>query len=294
VLSVARTGSTLGASHQLNVSQATVSRRIAVIEQALGIQFFVRRPSGYTLTPRGESLLPYAEAVEEAVEQFCRTVETELRRLSGLVRVTTVESAASEWVIPAIAELREEHPEVDVEVIATDTTLDLAKGEADVAIRFGRKPEQESLIVRPLGDLEECFYASRDLVASLGRPADYAAIANYPLVSDTTDHTGVLDSWIEHNVPEARIAYRVNSMSGIVASIRAGIGAAVLPCLMGDNLRGVVRLMPPIPELATQCWLVTTDAARRQPHIRVVIDQLLARVTRATEKFGKFQRYGSL
>lgn len=284
VLAVARTGSTLAASRQLSVSQATVSRRITVFEEALGIAIFVRRPSGYSLTPRGEALLPLIVGVEEAVEHVCHVASAESRRLSGVVKVTTVESAANAWVIPAIAALRDLHPDVQVEIIATDDNLDLAQGEADLAIRFGARPQQDVLIVRPLAELDECFYASRELAARIGRPADYAGLAAYPLVTDTVDRTGRFARWIEENVPEARVAQRVNSMSGLLASVRAGIGAAVMPCIMGDDLRGLVRLMPPITELSTPCWLVTTDVARRQPHVRVVIDHVVASVTRSTRR----------
>lgn len=277
-LGVARSGSTLAASRQMRVSQATVSRRLTEFESKLGVQLFVRRPTGYSLTPRGEALLPLAEAVEAEVQRFGHAVDAESRRLSGKVRLTTVESAANAWVIPALARLRESHPQIEVEVITTDANLDLARGEADVALRFGTRPSQESLVVRHLTELEECFYASRELATRLGRPADHAGIAAYPLVSDSVDRTGRISGWIEQNVPDARVVHRVSSLSGLLAAVRAGLGAAVLPCLMGDELNGLVRLMPPIEALSTSCWLVTTDASRRQPHVRAVIDEVVGRI----------------
>ena len=283
-LAVARTGSTLGASRQLKVSQATVSRRIAVIEEAIGIQLFVRRATGYSLTPRGALLLPLAEQAEKAIHRFAHGAEAETRRLSGVVKVTTVESAANAWVIPALAGLRECHPEIEVEVIASERYLDLSGGEADVAIRFGSRPTQGALIVRQLAELEQCFYASRELVARLGRPADYAGIAAYPLISDGNDSNSRLGKWLASNVPDARITHRNNSTSGIVATVRAGLGAAVLSCIMGDDIKDLVRLMPPIPEFLTPCWLVTTDAARRQPHIRAVIDCVVAQIETSAKR----------
>lgn len=283
-LALARSGSTVAAAKRLKVSQATVSRRITELEAQLGIQLFVRRPSGYELSPRGQALLPLAEAVEAAVERFGHAVGAETRRLTGLVRLTTVESAANAWAIPALAALRHNFPEIEVEVITTDSNLDLARGEADVALRFGTRPTQESLVTRHLADLDECIYASREMVARLGRPANHAGIAAYPLIADSIDRTGRFSDWIAENVPDARIVHRVNSLSGVVAAVRAGIGAAILPCIMGDDLKGLVRLMPPIKELSTACWLVTTDAARRQPHIRAVIDQVVAQVTSGTAR----------
>lgn len=280
-LAVARSGSTLAASRQLRVSQATVSRRITLFEESLGVELFSRTPAGYVLTARGMSMVPLAEAVEYAAGAFAEGVQAEARKLSGLVRLTTVESAASAWVIPAIARLHESHPEVQVEIITTDTNLDLARGEADVAIRFGPQPQGDTLVVRRLTELEECVYASRELVLQHGRPETPAQLSRYPLVIETSEPFGRFASWLTAAAPQGRIVQRVTSLSSVIASVRAGVGAALLPCMIGDYLKGVVRLMPPIQELTTPCWLVTTDPARRQPHVRAVIDCVSAFVERA-------------
>ncbi|MEW6577464.1 MAG: LysR family transcriptional regulator, partial [Pseudomonadota bacterium] len=85
-LAVARTGSTLAAGRSLKVAQATVSRRITMLEEALGTPLFVRSPSGYTLSVRGQAMLPHAERVEREVEALQNSVAAEGRRLSGTVR----------------------------------------------------------------------------------------------------------------------------------------------------------------------------------------------------------------
>lgn len=281
-LAVAESGSTLAASRQLRVSQATVSRRIGVLEEALGVQLFVRSPSGYALTPRGEALLPLAKDVECSVVVLNDAAAAETRRLTGSVKLTTVESAANAWVIPAIARLRQDHAEIQVEVLTSDKYLDLTRGEAEVALRFGTMPQQESLIVRHITDLEECMYASRELVTRLGRPVDFADMARYPLVSDSAPGSGRVSAWLDANVPNPQVVHRVSSVSSQIAAIRAGIGAGLLPCIMGDDLKGLVRLGPPIPELTFPVWLVTTDRARRQPHVRAVIDAVVAQIESVT------------
>lgn len=276
-LSVARTGSTLAASKQLKVSQSTVSRRITAFEEEIGVKLFVRKPSGYELTPRGESVLPDAESVESAILSFSDGIEAESRRLAGTVRLTTVESAANAWVIPAVGLLRERYPEIRVEIMASDQYVDLARGEADIAIRFGPKPTQETLIVRHLIDMLESFYASEEMVSRLGMPEDIADMARYPLVA-SMDSQSATSRWLAEHVPDAEIAQRANSLSSIIASVESGLGAAILPCLMGDDIRRLVRLTPPIEELTTPGWMVTTDEARRQPHIRVVIDFVVEQI----------------
>ena len=276
-LAVARTGSTLAASKQLKVSQATVSRRVTVLEDVIGVQLFVRKPSGYSLTPRGESVLPAAESVEAAILSFSDNIAAEARRLAGTVRLTTVESAANTWLIPALGLLRARYPDLRVEIITSDQNLDLLRGEADVALRFGRKPAEEALIVRHLTDMQEAFYANEELVSRLGLPESLAEMARYPLIA-SVDRDGLINQWLMENLPDAEIAHRANTLSSIIASVRSGIGASILPCLMGDDTRGLVRLLPPIAELTTPGWMVTTDAARRQPHIRAVIDFVVEQI----------------
>jgi DNA-binding transcriptional LysR family regulator len=268
-LAVARSGSTLAAARGLRVSQATISRRVTLFEERLGIELFARSPAGYTLTPRGQALVPLAEAMETAAGRFTDAVDAESRRVSGKVRLTTIESAANAWVIPALARLAQSQPGIQVELITSDKFLDLAHGEADVAIRFGSRPSEEALVARKIAELEECFYASREMVTRLGRPCNFAEVAGYPLIADTAERTGLFNNG-------AHVVHRVQSLSGIVAAVRAGLGAAILPTIMGDDVKGLVRLQPPIEELSMPCWMVTTDPARRQPHIRAVIDAVVA------------------
>lgn len=276
-LAVARTGSTLAASKHLKVSQATVSRRVTVLEDVIGVRLFVRKPSGYSLTPRGESVLPAAESVEASILSFSDSIAAEARRLAGTVRLTTVESAANAWLIPALGLLRHRYPDLRVEIITSDQNLDLLRGEADVALRFGTKPVEEALIVRHLTDMQETFYANEELVSRLGMPTSLAEVSRFPLIA-SVDREGLVNRWLTEHLPDAEIAHRANTLSSIIASVRSGIGASILPCLMGDDTRGLVRLLPPIAELTTPGWMVTTDAARRQPHIRAVIDFMVEQI----------------
>lgn len=271
-LAVARTGSTLSASRNLKVSQATVSRRIGVLEENLGIRLFVRSPSGYELSVRGQALLPHAEAVEREIGALQTSVAAEERRLSGTIRLTTVESAANVWVVPAIAAFRAQQPAVVCEVIVDDRTLDIARGEADVAIRFGNPPQDESLVIRRIVELHESVYVHRDMAERIGLPNDYAGLTRYPFVSLSGPAVGDIDRWIAALGPDLQIVHRANTLSAVIAAVRAGLGAAIMPCLIGDTHSSMVRLFPPIAELTTPGWMITTQAARQQPHIRAMLD----------------------
>ncbi len=280
-LAVARAGSTLAASRSLKVSQATVSRRIGVLETAVGTPLFVRKPSGYTLTPRGTAVLASAESVEGAVQTFSDTIAAESRRLTGVVRLTTVEAAANRWIIPALPAFNARYPDIRIEIDSSTEHLNLLRGEAEIALRFSSKPLDESLIARQLMQLEETVYASAALAAQIGMPKTVADLVTYPFILYTGDGPAMLDEWVEEAVPGAVVAHRASSVFGVIAGIKAGLGVSVLPCLLGDDEPGLVRLLPPIPELTTPGWLITTDAARRQPHVRAVIDFLVETIQAA-------------
>jgi DNA-binding transcriptional LysR family regulator len=271
-LAVARSGSTLAASRSMKVAQATVSRRITALEKALGTTLFMRSPSGYTLSVRGQAVLAAAEQVERSIDALVNSVEAEGRRLSGTVRLTTVESAANVWLMPALAAFRAQHPAVVAEVIVDDRTLDIARGEADIAIRFGNPPQDESLVIRRIIELHESVYVRTDLADQLGLPNTYEGLLRYPIIGFSGTGVGQIAKWMKDLGPDANIVHSANTLSAVIAAVRAGMGAAVIPCLIGDTMSGLVRLFPPIAELTTPGWLVTTASARQQPHIRALLD----------------------
>ena len=128
-------------------------------------------------------MLPHAEAVQREVEALQISVAAEGRRLSGTVRLTTVESAANMWLMPAIASFRAKHPAVMAEIIVDDRALDIARGEADIAIRFGNPPQDDSLVIRRIVELHESVYVQREMAEELGIPNSYEGLVRYPFVS---------------------------------------------------------------------------------------------------------------
>jgi len=135
-LAVARSGSTLTASRKLKVSQPTVARRIAMLEEALGLTLFERRQQGYRLTQVGEALLPAAEAIEDGATALADAAAARSGKLEGVVRLTSNEMAGAQ-INPLMSALRDAYPGIRVDLIATEGDADLLAGEADVAIRFG-------------------------------------------------------------------------------------------------------------------------------------------------------------
>ena len=135
LLAVARDGSTLAAARELRVSQTTVARRIAALEEALGFPLFEKRQAGYALTPAGHDLLVRAEEVESAANAFSEAASAQSRDVSGSVKITTEEVYAITIVAPLLRELHETHPGIVIELDTSRQVRDLGAGEADISLR---------------------------------------------------------------------------------------------------------------------------------------------------------------
>ena len=162
LLAVARKGSTTAAARELGTSPSTAARRVAALEEALGVVLFERSPDGYTLTEAGRAIVPAAERMEAGALEVEERLAALARGIAGNVRLTTLDTAATQWVIPVLPAFAEAHPGVNVEVLTGDEKLDLLRGEADVALRFGPRPDETGLVVRRIMTVRLALYCSRD------------------------------------------------------------------------------------------------------------------------------------
>jgi DNA-binding transcriptional LysR family regulator len=280
LLAVARHGSTLAAARHLRTSQTTVARRVAALEAALDLELFERRQDGYRLTEAGREILAAAERVEAAATAVAELAAARRRGAAGTVRLTTIDIAASHFVLPLLPDFQAAWPAVRVELLTAEEKLDIARGEADLGLRFGPAPEEPALVVRRVGTVRSALYCSRAYAERHGLPANAAALNNHALVRGA----GWIDTrpqnlWLAEMAPRARIAYRGNTTLSVLEAIRRGLGIGSLPVatVTDDEL---VQVFPPPEEFAAPAWLVTSEAARRRPEIRACLDFLAPRLTR--------------
>ena len=158
-LAVLRSGSLSGAARQLRCSHSTVRRRLQALELAVGVQLFVSANDGLAPTDAALEALPHAEALEQAALDFGRQLSGRSEALAGRIRCTVID-ALTDWIAPAIALLGERHPAIEVELLSDNRYLDLARREADVAIRASNRPAP-SLFGRRVGRFEYAPFASR-------------------------------------------------------------------------------------------------------------------------------------
>lgn len=132
------------AARVLGVGHVTVGRRIALFEARLGVTLLSRTPDGFTTTSAGEAVLRQCTAMENAALDLERVAVGRDTLVTGSVRVTTTEALAHQLVAPAIAMLRQRYPELRIDLIAGVRSLDIARRDADLAVRFARPRRQVS------------------------------------------------------------------------------------------------------------------------------------------------------
>jgi DNA-binding transcriptional LysR family regulator len=268
-LGVARAGSTLAAARGLGVNQTTVTRRLAALEQALGLVLFERSPRGYALTAHGRALVQYAEAVEVAAARV-QTEATRLARdLTGSIKLTATHPIMRHLVGPVISAYRAVHPEVTFEILSSAKHLNLEDGEADVAFRSAKSLTGDTLVATRLPDITATLYCSEAYFAGHGAPSDPAAIAGHDvLVYAGTPGMERLTAWLRERASPARVVGTANAPEDMASAILSGMGVSLLPCFLGDTTPGMRRCFEPPPELDRAWWAVTSGAAHARPRVR--------------------------
>jgi DNA-binding transcriptional LysR family regulator len=276
-LAVARAGSMLGAAKLLGVSQPTVQRRITALEKSLGCPLFERYPSGYRLSASGAELCACAEHIEKAVDDFNRQVQLHDGKLSGVIRVTCPEPLASAVVTPIIGAFQGQHPDVRIELLMSDWALDLASGEADIAIRaYENAPHREresALIQRKIGEAPWAVYASRIYVERYGKPSSPEEISGHAIVaSDGTAFNTLAARWLQDQAPDTVVAARSGGLLGLLTLVKAGAGLALLPVGLCETNPDLVRVLDPTPPVIASLYLLMHPDLRSTPRFRTFFD----------------------
>lgn len=267
-LAVARAGSFSAAARELGVAQPTVGRRIAALERSLGARLFVAAASGQTLSRTGGMMLARAEQMEAAALAAERVASGRDAGLRGRVVIT-----ASEWLVgsvlgPLLGPLVDGHPGLELELVAEARHLNLARRDADIAVRPSRF-EQAEVVQRQVGVLAFGLYASDGYLARRGMPDFAAQCEGHALIAMSESLTKIPDvEWLPQIAARARVAVRTNGREPMVTMAAAGLGLTCLPRFLGDRAPGLRLLPTPVPGPRRQLWLGVHRDVRSVPRVK--------------------------
>ena len=271
VKAIADSKSLVGAAQSLGVDHSTVWRRLKQIENDLRSRLFNRSKSGYTLTPCGEDMVRLADGIAEDITAFERRTAGQDVRPSGELRITTNDMVLLHLLTDVLAGFRRAYPEITLDIIVSNTLLNLSKRDADVAIRATYQ-ETRSLTGRCISPIAWAVFGANSFDGM-----------RFDLLTDPVRHTWVAFAddtalarparWLnEHGVDESRIVYKVNTLLGIAEAVANKIGLALLPCYIGEATPGIARLSPPLPELEGQLWIVVHPDLKRSGRVGAFLD----------------------
>ncbi|KIC19527.1 MULTISPECIES: LysR family transcriptional regulator [unclassified Leisingera] len=159
-LAVAREASLSGAGRILKMDPATVGRRIARFEAALETPLFVKSPQGYALSAAGDRLLVHAEAAEQAMRAGTEALSGPSDTMSGQIRIGAPDGSAN-YILPQVcAQIAEDNPDLDIQIVALPRVINLSRREADMAVTVSA-PTAGKLLVQKICDYKLHLVASR-------------------------------------------------------------------------------------------------------------------------------------
>lgn len=274
-LAVAQAGSLSRAARAIGTSQPTLSRQVAALERHLGQSLFERTTRGVRLTEAGEALRGPADRMREQAREFTRVAAGRATAMAGTVRLTASETMCAYVLPPMLRALRESHPEIQIELIASNAIENLLERDADIALRMAR-PAQGGLVARRLADEPLGLFAHRDYLERHGKPTPATMAAHAWIGLDRSDQLirGFADAGFQ--VSREFFALRCDNLiigwQALLAGLGIGVGMRRVAA-QSPELVAVLRQVrvPPLP-----LWLVAHRELRGTPRIRAVFDALAA------------------
>jgi DNA-binding transcriptional LysR family regulator len=274
-LEVLKEGSLSGAARALDMAQPTIGRHIASLEKSLGLALFTRSQTGLMPTEAAQSLRGFAESMQSTAASLERAAASQGAGVRGTIRVTASDVIGVEVLPPIVAALRDQYPELTVELVLTNRVQDLLRREADIAVRMVR-PRQESLVARRIGQIKLGLHAHRRYLARHGTPGSIADLATHSLIG-FDQPTAFIRNAGKALAGWRREAFGMRTDSDLaqLALIRSGAGIGVCQAAIARRDDALVRILPKRFSLPLETWITMHEDLRDSPRCRVTFDALV-------------------
>ena len=279
-LVTAEEGSFSAAARALGLTQPTLGRQVAALEDNLGVTLFERLGRSLSLTQSGLELLDHVRAMGDAASRISLTASGQSQRIEGQVCITATDLVSMHLLPGALKRLREMAPGIKVEVVASNDVRDLRRREADIAIRHGR-PEQPDLIAKLVRETSIHLYASTEYLDQYGRPGSASDLSEAVFIGfDQSDRLPARLN--ELGLTLTKDNFKLISESGAVAweMVKQGLGIGVMTKEIADRTPGVECVLPDLDPIPVPIWLVTHRELHTSRRIRLVFDLLAESLSR--------------
>jgi DNA-binding transcriptional LysR family regulator len=283
-LAVARAGQILGAARRLELNHATVSRRIAALEDALGAKLFRRLTTGSELTSAGQRFLAIAERMEADMIAARSDLAGGDEDISGAVRIGAPDGFGVAFLASRLGALTAQHRDLKIQLVPVPRSFSLSRREADIAITTER-PAQGRLIAQKLVDYSLGLYASRAYAEANGQPATQSELKAHRLVGYVPDLVFSPSlAYAQEFSPDWDAAFSISSALGQVEAVRSGAGIGILHAFIARSLPELVPVSAAKP-IRRAYWLVYHESVRPLRRIQAVASFITRAVEREKQLF---------
>jgi len=277
---VADAGSLTHAGDQLHLSQSAISRQIRGLEEQLSATLFHRHARGLLLTEQGELLYQATFEMNARLTHAAAQIRDSKDEVFGDLRVTTTAGFGTSWLAPRLSGLFRDHPEISVNMILTEDTLDLSMREADVAIRLG-EPKQADLVRRPMMPIRMRLYGAKDYIEEWGAPESQADLINRRFISFSPDAPQPEASrvWVSSKFTSERKSHlTMNSYFGVLKAATSGLGIAALPDYVTRGYPELINVLPEDTSPSFTAYFCYPQELRRSRRVLAFRDFLMTEV----------------
>jgi len=258
----------------LNLTQPTLGRQVAALEDTLGVTLFERSGRQVIPTPAALEVAEHVRDMGDAAARFSLAASGQSQSVEGVVKISATEMYSMLVLPPLIETLRVDHPGIVIEVVSTNALSDLRSREADIAIR-NADPSDPELIARRVGNEKGGMFATPELIAKYGPFDRLEDLAGVPFIGfGSDDH--FMDEMVKRGVPMTMDSLVVRSESHLVhwEMTKRGVGIGVNGNDMAALANEVVPVLPDLLKFEFPVWLVAPRELKTNRRVRLVFDAL--------------------
>ncbi len=279
----AKHGGFAAAAREQGVAPSTLAKAVGRLEAALGVKLFHRTTRQVTLTPDGERLYQRCQRVLAEVEDLQAEASGSRAMPMGTLRVDLPVYYGKTFVLPLLAGLAAQHPQLRLDVRMTDTQVDLVRDGIDLAVRIGALNDS-SLVARRIDRQHLVLCASAAYLARCGTPrriedlSAHAAIV-FRLPTSGRDRPWQLRQRGQPVALQPAPHVRVNETEGLLAAVKLGLGICQLPDMLAQQELAsgeLVELLPGCRPEAMPIHIVYPSGRLLPARVRAAIEALSA------------------
>jgi DNA-binding transcriptional LysR family regulator len=271
LLAIRRHHSFARAARALGVDATTIGRKLGALERDLGTRLLRRVVDGHALTADAEVLVPLVEQIELNAIAIERRTRDKGERAAGTVRITAGDGLMNYVLVPALPRLRAANPELHIELIGDLQVLDIARREADVAVRLVRS-SSAALVASRLEPVAYGIYAAETYLRSRRAPATITELREHDWLDYTQAGARIPAlSWLRAQLAPSRQVMRATTTTTLLQACAAGLGLALILTRVADSDPRLVRLLPHAPIPPRDAWAVYHRDDRRSARVRAVV-----------------------